>query len=61
MHRNALYPMSDGSGLAFEAVTGTISYRDGSRIPIKPVTIIGVELGRQRHMGSVLPEKIPGP
>jgi branched-chain amino acid transport system substrate-binding protein len=45
----------------FEGVTGTISYRDGSRIPVKPVSIIRVERGGEKYMGSVLPNKIPRP
>jgi hypothetical protein len=42
-------------------VTGTISYRNGSRIPAKSVAIIAVDRDRQKFMGSVLPERIPAP
>jgi hypothetical protein len=42
-------------------VTGTISYRNGSRIPTKSVAIISVDRGRQKFIGSVLPERIPAP
>jgi branched-chain amino acid transport system substrate-binding protein len=42
-------------------VTGTISYRDGNRIPAKSVTIIVVDQGRQKFVGSFVPEKIPAP
>ncbi len=45
----------------FAGVTGTISYRDGSRIPAKSVTIMAVSGGRQSLAASVLPEKIPAP
>ncbi len=45
----------------FAGVTGTISYRNGSRIPAKSVSIIAVTGGRQSLAASVLPEKIPGP
>jgi branched-chain amino acid transport system substrate-binding protein len=45
----------------FQGVTGTISYRNGSRIPAKSVSIIAVDRGRQKFMGSVLPERIPTP
>jgi branched-chain amino acid transport system substrate-binding protein len=45
----------------FQGVTGTISYRNGSRIPTKSVTIISVDRGRQKFIGSVLPERIPAP
>ncbi len=45
----------------FRGVTGTISYRDGDRIPTKSVSIISVSGGRQVLAASVLPEKIPPP
>jgi branched-chain amino acid transport system substrate-binding protein len=45
----------------FPAVTGTISYRDGSRIPTKPVTIMSVLQGRQRLAATVLPKSVPAP
>lgn len=45
----------------FAGVTGTISYRDGSRIPAKSVSIIAVSQGRQTLAASVLPKKIPAP
>jgi branched-chain amino acid transport system substrate-binding protein len=45
----------------FAGVTGTISYRRGSRIPAKSVSIISVMQGRQAFAASVLPEKIPAP
>jgi branched-chain amino acid transport system substrate-binding protein len=45
----------------FAGVTGTISYRGGSRIPAKSVSIISVTGGRQALVASVLPEKIPAP
>ena len=45
----------------FAGVTGTISYRNGSRIPAKSVSIIAVTGGRQSLAASVLPEKIPAP
>ena len=45
----------------FAGVTGTISYRGGSRIPAKSVSIIAVTQGRQSLAASVLPEKIPAP
>jgi branched-chain amino acid transport system substrate-binding protein len=45
----------------FAGVTGTISYRGGSRIPAKSVSIIAVTQGRQTLAASVLPEKIPAP
>jgi branched-chain amino acid transport system substrate-binding protein len=45
----------------FAGVTGTISYRNGSRIPAKSVSIIAVSRARLSLAASVLPEKIPGP
>jgi len=46
---------------SFAGITGTISYRAGSRIPAKSVSIIAVSHGRQSLAASVLPEKIPAP
>lgn len=45
----------------FAGVTGTISYRGTSRIPVKSVNIIAVTQGRQTLAASVLPEKVPQP
>jgi len=45
----------------FRGVTGEISYRDGSRIPAKSVTIMRVAGGREEYVGSLLPNKIPAP
>ena len=45
----------------FPGVTGTIGYRNGSRIPAKSVSIISIMQGRQGLAASVLPEKIPPP
>ncbi len=45
----------------FAGVTGTISYRGGSRIPAKSVSVIAVTEGRQSLAASVLPSKIPAP
>jgi len=45
----------------FVGVTGTISYRAGSRIPTKSVTIMSVLQGRERLAAIVLPKKVPPP
>lgn len=45
----------------FEGVTGPISYPDGSRIPLKSVSIIAIDQGTPRSVGSVQPKKIPAP
>lgn len=45
----------------FHGVTGEISYRGGSRIPAKSVTIMRVAGARQEFVGAVLPKKIPAP
>lgn len=43
----------------FHGVTGTISYRGGSRIPTKSVTIMRVDGARQVFVGSIMPESVP--
>ena len=45
----------------FPGVTGTISYRNGSRIPAKSVSIIAVSRGRQSLAATVLAKNIPAP
>ena len=45
----------------FAGVTGTISYRGGSRIPAKSVSIIAVKQGRQSLAATVRPQKTPAP
>ncbi len=45
----------------FPGVTGTISYRGGSRIPAKSVTVMSVMGGKQAFVATVLPKKIPPP
>ena len=45
----------------FGGVTGTISYRGGSRIPAKSVSVISIMQGHQGFAADVLPEKIPPP
>jgi branched-chain amino acid transport system substrate-binding protein len=45
----------------FAGVTGTISYRGGSRIPVKSVTVMSVTGGKQTFVATVLPKKIPKP
>ena len=45
----------------YHGVTGTISYRDGSRIPAKSVTIMRIDGGEQQFVANVLPEAIPAP
>jgi branched-chain amino acid transport system substrate-binding protein len=42
-------------------VTGTITYRGGSRIPSKSVTIMRIDGGRERFVGNILPESVPAP
>jgi len=54
--RKALARTSD-----FHGVTGTISYRGGSRIPSKSVTIMRIDGGRERFVGTVMPESVPAP
>ncbi len=45
----------------FAGVTGTISYRGGSRIPAKSVTVMSVTGGQQSFVTTLLPAKIPPP
>jgi branched-chain amino acid transport system substrate-binding protein len=45
----------------FQGVTGTISYRSGSRIPTKSVTIVGVTHGKQSAVGTFAPAGTPHP
>jgi branched-chain amino acid transport system substrate-binding protein len=45
----------------FDGVTGKISFLGGSRIPSKSVTVMRVDGGRQKYVGSILPDKIPAP
>lgn len=45
----------------FAGVTGTISFAPGSRIPVKSVTIMAVNGGRQSFEASVLPASVPQP
>lgn len=43
------------------AVTGEISYADGSRIPHKSVTVVTIREGQPALAAVVLPEKVPAP
>jgi branched-chain amino acid transport system substrate-binding protein len=45
----------------FSGVTGTISFKAGSQIPDKSVTVMGVEAGRERFEASVTPSDVPAP
>jgi branched-chain amino acid transport system substrate-binding protein len=45
----------------FDGVTGTISFVAGSQIPVKSVTIMEVDGGRQSFVANVLPKKVPPP
>jgi len=45
----------------FQGITGSISYRSGSQIPEKSVTIINVTQGKQKNVGEYLPVKTPQP
>lgn len=45
----------------FHGVTGTISYRNGNRIPQKSVTIIEIEEGKYKLVRQVMPSSIPAP
>jgi branched-chain amino acid transport system substrate-binding protein len=45
----------------FDGVTGTISFVSGSQIPLKSVTIMKVDGGRQSFEANILPKKVPPP
>lgn len=45
----------------FPGVTGTISYGPGDRIPVKSVTILSVEDGRERFVTELVPRSVPAP
>ncbi len=45
----------------FDGVTGTISYPDGTQIPSKSVSIIGVDGGSYRLADERVPTQIPAP
>ncbi|MGI8747817.1 MAG: ABC transporter substrate-binding protein, partial [Deinococcus sp.] len=45
----------------FKAVTGTISYAKGSRVPQKAVTVIGVKNGRLTLAAELTPAYVPKP
>jgi branched-chain amino acid transport system substrate-binding protein len=45
----------------FHGVTGTISYLGGSRIPTKSVTIMRIDGGQERFVGTIMPEHVPAP
>jgi branched-chain amino acid transport system substrate-binding protein len=43
----------------FEAVTGTITYKEGSHVPQKAVTMIHVQDGKFTLAGEFIPESVP--
>ena len=45
----------------FDGVTGKISYPDGSRIPLKSVSLIEVAGGGLRLAQEILPKAVPAP
>jgi len=45
----------------FKGITGTISYGTGNRIPLKSVSLIGVNGGKLSLVEQVMPEKVPAP
>ena len=54
--RNAVATTRD-----FQGATGTISFASASRIPLKSVTVIAVNAGRQSFAAEVLPKRVPPP
>jgi len=45
----------------FHGVTGTISFVDGSRIPLKSVTIIRVADGKRNFAEQIVPAHVANP
>lgn len=45
----------------FEGVTGTMSYPQGSRVPSKSVSLIGVDDGKLHLVREILPKSVPSP
>ncbi|MEO4041378.1 ABC transporter substrate-binding protein [Hoeflea sp. CAU 1731] len=45
----------------YQGVTGTISYNQGSRIPLKSVTLMGVEKGELHYVGKITPRLVATP
>ncbi len=45
----------------YKGVTGEISYLQGSRIPVKSVTIMGVDKGNLNFLGEITPRLVPSP
>jgi branched-chain amino acid transport system substrate-binding protein len=43
----------------FAGVTGKIGYAEGSQIPLKPVTVMKVNGGRQSFQAAILPKSVP--
>jgi branched-chain amino acid transport system substrate-binding protein len=42
--------------MGYKAVTGEISYTRASRVPMKPVAIIGVKNGKYEYLETWLPK-----
>jgi len=45
----------------YQGVTGTISYVDGSPVPLKSVTVMGIDKGKPVFQEEVLPKSVPKP
>ena len=54
--REALSTLQDYQGL-----TGTISYKNGSRIPVKSVALFKVEDGKEVFVREITPDSVPAP
>ena len=54
--REALSTLQDYKGL-----TGTISYQNGSRIPVKSVALFKVEDGKEVFVREITPDSVPAP
>ncbi|WP_340151682.1 ABC transporter substrate-binding protein [uncultured Sneathiella sp.] len=54
--QKALSTLQDYKGL-----TGTISYQNGSRIPVKSVALFRVKNGEEAFVQEILPDSVPAP
>jgi branched-chain amino acid transport system substrate-binding protein len=45
----------------FQGVTGEISFNEGSAIPIKSVTLLKTDKGKEIFVQEILPSKVPSP
>lgn len=45
----------------FDGVTGQLGFLPGGQIPVKSVSILGVDAGSVQLIEQVMPEQVPAP